>query len=153
MVREWPAYGDRLILWPRNSKTDDIATQRETFRRALRDVYRQGGWCVYLDEARYLTEFLGLSKLLELLWLQGRSLGVSVVSSTQRPRHLPLAAYSQASHLYVWHTRDEQDQKRLSQIAGGVPLRDIKAAMDSLPRHGVLYFNPDGEISTTKVDI
>jgi len=123
------------------------------FDRALRDVYSQGGWCVYLDEARYITEFLGLSKLVELLWLQGRSLGVSVVASTQRPRHLPLAAYSQASHIYIWRNRDAQDMKRLAEMAGGPPLSEIKAAVSALPQYGCVYLSATGEMSTTRVEL
>ena len=152
VVRSWAPHERKVILWPKMTEPEDVITQRDVFATALRDVYRQGGWSVYLDEARYVTDFLGLAKLVELLWLQGRSLGVSVVASTQRPRHLPLEAYSQASHVYMWRTRDLQDLKRLADMAGGPPVSEIRAAVSALPQYGVLYLSSTGEMRSTKVD-
>ena len=154
VIREWPppVWSNGFILWPRIERVEDVEAQRDTVRRCLEDVYRQGGWALYLDEARYVTGFLGLSKLVELLWIQGRSLGVSVVAAAQRPRHLPLAAYSQASHLFVWPTRDRQDLRRLQEMAGGPSLSEIEAAMSGLPEHACLYLGRGGKMMATLVE-
>jgi hypothetical protein len=111
------------------------------FGRALAEIYRAGGWCVVLDETRYITDFLKLARHVELLWLQGRSLNVSMVAAAQRPRHLPLAAYSQASHLYLWNVRDRADVKRLSEISGQADIRRIQAEVQGLSKHEALYVN------------
>lgn len=154
MVRTWPEPSgelERVILWPKVKETSDIPHQREVIRDCLQDIYRDGGWCVYLDEARYITDYLGLGRLVELLWLQGRSNNITVVASAQRPRHLPLAAYSQASHLYLWPTRDMQDLRRVQEMAGGPSLPEVKAAMAGLPEHACLYLGQDGTMVGTKV--
>lgn len=151
VTREWPVPNGRWILWPKNEAHEDLPRQRDVFARALQAVYRRGGWCVVADETRYITDFLKLSKHVELLWLQGRSLNVSVVSLAQRPRHLPLAAYSQATHLYLWNVRDRADMKRLSDIAGRVDMRRIMIALAKLDKHEHLYVNANtGETYRTQ---
>lgn len=152
LTRTWPAAGPRIILWPRIERTEDIDGQRAIIRQVLRDVYRAGGWTLYLDECRYITEYLGLGRTVELLWIQGRSMGVTVVASAQRPRHLPLAAYSQASHLYVWPTRDRADLRRLQEMGGGPSMAEIEGAMRSLDDHACLYLSNRGDMWATRVE-
>lgn len=151
--RAWPPPSYRSVLWPPIDKPEDVDRQRAVIDQALREVYRTGGWTLYLDEARYVTEYLGLGKAVELLWLQGRSLGVSVIASGQRPRHMPLAAYSQATHLYVWRTRDRSDAQRLGEMSGGPPVLEVMAALDGLEGHEVLYMSATGEMWVTEVEV
>jgi hypothetical protein len=119
----------------------DVTVQREGIRRMLENVYEEGGWCVYLDELRYISEQLKLRNHLELLWQQGRALGVSVVAGSQRPAHVPLVAYSQASHLFLWRTGDDRDLARVAEF-GLAPSATIRAEVPSLERHEVLYVDP-----------
>jgi hypothetical protein len=139
ITREWPVPNGRWILWPKNERHEDLPKQRDVFGRALASVYRAGGWCVVADETRYITDFLKLSRHVELLWLQGRALGVSTVALAQRPRHLPLAAYSQASHLYLWNVRDREDIRRLADISGPVDIRTLMAQVQRLGQHETIY--------------
>jgi hypothetical protein len=154
-IREWPPpqYTDRMLLWPVRGKDPDAdrAHSAEQIDKALRDVYRQGGWTVYLDEARYICDRLRLAPIVEDLWQQGRAMGVSIVASGQRPRHLPLYAYSQASHLYVWPTRDRADLKRLQEMAGGPPLGEIERTMEGLPEFACVYLSDRGTMVPTRV--
>lgn len=108
----------RRVLAPRSNGAHDLGGQRETFQRALSAAFRQGGWTVYLDETRYVTELLSLARDCEILWHQGRSEGTTVVACAQRPSHLPLVAYSQAMHLAFWKSRDTRDLKRMSELGG-----------------------------------
>lgn len=123
VFRDWkdvPAeVSPRRVIAPRTKGVHDLDHQRETFSTALSAAFRQGGWTVYLDEMRYVTDFLGLARDVELLWHQGRSEGTTVVACAQRPRHAPLLAYSQASHLAFWRTGDSQDLRRLGDFGGG----------------------------------
>ena len=73
------------------------AEQRLAIDEALKGIYLTGGWCVALDEVRYLTEQLKLTNILNLLWLQGRSLGVTLVAGTQRPVSVPLNMFEPGS--------------------------------------------------------
>lgn len=153
VTKDWPTYGERIVFWPNINKFADVANQRAEIRRVMSDVYEAGGWTLYLDEALYITQFLKMQKEMELLWYQGRSLGITIVAATQRPRHLPLAAYSQASHLYIWKTRDKTDLKRLSEISGNLDVREIERNLQALPKHCCLYVDGYGTIQATKAPI
>jgi hypothetical protein len=139
---------ERVILWPRAAGGAELrARQRVEFAGALEDVYRMGGWTVYVDELSYLVRKLKLSEPLETLWLQGRSLGISVVAGTQRPAWVPLEAYDQASHLYLWRDPDAGNRRRLSEIGGAVDSKALGAEMLALEGHEVLYV--DGRTGRT----
>lgn len=145
----------RVILAPRGGKNIEaqIERQRKVFREAISRIWRQGGWCLYLDELRYITEYLGLKREVEMLWQQGRSEGITVVGGIQRPRHVPLLAYDQATHLFLWYNGDLSTLDRLGEIGGGIDADRVKAAVGALGFHEVLYVNtvPPGRLIRTKV--
>lgn len=156
--RKWPPsfkHRDavKLVVWPKIDTYEDEARQRDTIQRMLRDVYREQGWCVYLDEAQYVTDYLKLTRDVVRLWRQGRSIGITVVAASQRPRHLPLEAYSQASHLFAWATRDRLDVQRLRDFAGAADPTRVQAALAGLTRgsqHRTLYMGPAGTLVETE---
>jgi hypothetical protein len=130
---EWPWSDlyEKVVLWPRIAEMSDMYSQSATFREALHGMYRRGSYCIYADELRYLTDDLGLAKEFSLLWQQGRSNKLSIVAAMQRPRHVPLLAYSQATHLFFWRVSDNYDVKRISDI-GGVDTRTIQRTVTRL---------------------
>jgi hypothetical protein len=153
--RDWPIpppeIAPRVILWPKVHRPDDILGQRETFYKALSGIYQSGGYAAYFDEVRYLTEYLRLAPLVDLLWQQGRSLGVSVVAGAQRPSRIPLSAYDQATHLFMWRDNDEYNLRRLGGL-GSVDTKRVRSIVANLPRHHVLHLDTrTGEMRKTKV--
>lgn len=152
--KEWPPppHVRRVVLWPDMSKPTYKVEQQRVFYEALSEIYKSGGWCVYLDELRYICDTLKLGELVEVLWQQGRSLGISVVGGNQRPRFVPLNAYDQATHLFVWNFNDKENAKRLSEIVG-VDEKEVTAVIRGLPKYDVLYINAnthDMVITNTK---
>lgn len=137
-----PPWAKRVILWPSTKGPAYRVEQQRVFHAALSDIYTAGGWCVYLDELRYICDTLKLAPYVENLWQQGRSLGISVVGGNQRPRFVPLNAYDQATHLFVWNFNDRENAKRLSEIVG-INEKEIAAVVRSLPKYDVLYINAD----------
>jgi len=133
--------------------SDSLIEQRRVVHEALLSVYRQGGWCVYLDELRYITDYLKLSRDVELLWLQGRSAGITVVGGTQRPAFIPLEAYDQATHVFFWRDNDKRNLERI----GGLGAHDsgaIRYEVSRLEKHQVLYVNTrTGEKYRTMVEV
>ncbi|HEX3561824.1 MAG TPA: hypothetical protein VHU24_03210 [Solirubrobacterales bacterium] len=129
---------------------DGKDAQREAFRGALIDIFDEGRWCVYCDEVRYLTEFLNLKTEMELLWLQGRSLGISVVAATQRPVSIPILAF-EAQHLFVWRFSHKPDVDTISHFTG--PLSPVvRQTVPRLPKHEVLHLQPEyGTAERTKL--
>lgn len=139
---EWPPppWADKVILWPSTKKIHYKIEQQQEFHKALSDIYTAGGWAVYLDELRYICDTLKLGNYVEVLWQQGRSLGISVIGGNQRPRFVPLNAYDQATHLFVWNFNDKENAKRLSEIVG-VDEKEVAAVVRGLPKYDCLYIN------------
>lgn len=133
----------KVVLWPPATSMRNRSTQAYTFYNAMEDIYRRGGWALYVDEIQYLTDStkqagLGLSGPVQMLLQQGRAMGVTLIGGSQRPRHIPLAFYSQATHLFLWKNADENDLKRLDEI-GGFPRGLVADIVRRLNPHEVLY--------------
>jgi hypothetical protein len=145
-----------VIFWPEIGRAAKLSQQKAEMRKLLMDVYETGGWTVYVDELDYLCNYLKLSPLVELLWRQGRSLGISVVGGTQRPAFIPLLAYDQATHLFVGRDNDDVNLRRYASIAGGGKdyQREVRSAVAALREHEFLYLSARKEgFVTTKVAV
>lgn len=156
-ITKWenrPRNASKLVLWPKESDINKVqAVHKEVFGKMLANIYRDGGWCVWTDELRYMTDMIGMRKAYQLMYVAGRSNNVSLVSAAQRPSHVPLEAYSQAQHLILFRTGDERDLVRLGGLNGN-NARQIASMVAALPHHHFLHVNlNDGShsISTLKV--
>jgi energy-coupling factor transporter ATP-binding protein EcfA2 len=154
MSRVWPVdprIKRNVLFWPKVERTTDIASQADAIAKCLQSVYRTGGWCLYFDEVRYITDTLGLQRPLEVIWLQGRALKLSILAGTQRPAWIPREAYSEASHLFLWRSTNRYDLKRLED-ASNVDTKEMSPILSNLPKHDVLYINTrDGSMVRTRV--
>lgn len=143
-IRAWPPPSDenrRVILWPRWITPADNARQRQAITTALASIWRQGRWCLFVDDVQYLDKTLGLGRELQALWVQARALDVSLVAGTQRPRHVPLEMWSQSTHFFIWKATDADDLRRIAGI-GGVDPDIIRGAVRSLEGvHDCVYVN------------
>ncbi len=130
------------MLWPRFVEAADQAKQRTVFRAAFEDAFIQGGWCLYIDEARYFLDTMKLGAYLKLFWGQGRSLGLTLVTGTQRPAYMPLEFYDQATHLFMFRDNDRINVARMAGLASSSEMGEaIKKEMASLGRHEFIYVN------------
>jgi hypothetical protein len=91
----------KVVLWPRVRSSDDISRLSPVFKDALDSVFASLAWCVYLDEARYLTDRLGLRQELIDMWILGRAGKLSIVACSQRPSWVPPEMYTQATHVFL----------------------------------------------------
>lgn len=143
----------KWILAPPFTGKESTQTQKAEFEGALAKAFKTGGWTIYLDEARYICDTLRLAPDCEILWQQGRTLGVTMVVGTQRPVRIPLAAYDQATHLFFFRENDDRNLKTLGGL-GGVDNRVIRDTVATLGFHDALYLNTaTGELAITKVEI
>lgn len=157
-LRRWvvsePEIMPRVLLAPKVRGFDSADHQREVFREALDAMMRQGGWTVDFNEARYLANHLGLHREFEHMLHAGRTEGVTVITEAQRPRHIPLLAYDQATHLFLFRNPDASSAKRLGEIGGAFDARTIQQEVSVLPFHTMLYVNTEtGELVRTKVEV
>lgn len=137
----------RVIFRPPLSEptTKGLERQREAFREALLGIFDTGGWCLYLDELRYLSETLKLQTELDLLWLQGRSLGVTIVASTQRPVSVPINMFEQSAHSFLFRITSRDDRGRAAEFTGPNAGR-VFETVGMLPPHESLYVDSTRDI-------
>ena len=155
IFRKWPipVTVERAILWPKFEGPADFKTQQQTFANAMLDIFRSGNWAVYVDETFYFSNILKLDSLLEMYWLQARSLGISFVAGTQRPSHVPLLMYDQATWLFFFRDNDERNLRRLGSM-GGLETKRIMEAVAMLDTHQFLAINTrTGEMYRSTVDL
>jgi hypothetical protein len=148
---EWgPRSYPRLLLWPPAGDFENLAQQRKVFRSALQGMWKRGKWTACLNELRYLTEHLRMKQELNTLYLQARSAKFSLTAETQRPRYVPLEAFSQASHCFFFGCRDDEDLKRISGIGNADP-KVIRAVVIDLKQYETCYVNAiTGDVCVTK---
>ena len=131
----------RVILWPKYRHPSDKIKQIAEFNAAFGQAFASGGWTINADEFHYLCALHpSLKEWLETIWTQGRSLGLSLIGGTQRPRFIPLYAYDQATHLFLYHDADRSNLDRLSGL-GGMNGDSIRAVVQRLRGRQVCYVN------------
>lgn len=142
----------RVLLWPKYNGIRDRPNQRVQIATALDEMFSAGSWGVWADELWYIENRLGLSDLTQEYWTQSRALDVSLVGATQRPRHVSLLAYDQATHLFFWRDNDEDNLRRIAGL-GGLNSKQIRATVAGLPRHDALYVNTrTGDMFVTRAE-
>lgn len=111
---------ERVIFRPplADPSPASIEKQREAFRVALMRVWQVGGWTLWFDEIRYLSETLKLSNELNLLWLQGGSAGTTILGLTQRPVSVPINMFEQSRFLTTFRITGRDDRKTMADYAG-----------------------------------
>jgi len=140
MPKPWLYSALRVVFWPKFTTPDDQPQQAYEIGQAMRGAFVQGGWCLFVDELWYMDHVLGLKRMIEALWTQGRSIDLSIVAGTQRPAHVSLLAYDQATHVFFWRDNDERNLTRISGM-NGLNARLIRSTVSTLAAHEVLYVN------------
>lgn len=140
----WPEVAAHLVprrlLWPDAKTMYSAIDQRREFRDALGKIYREGNWCVYVDELWYLIHHLKLEFEVRTYLQQARSNGISFIATTQRPAFVPLEIYDQSTHLFFWKDGDEVNLRRISGISWR-SAHHIRSLVSNLEDHQVLYIN------------
>lgn len=125
IVRRYPPeYGkhERFILWPETSRNEfeSKVLQHKTIRTALTDIWQpDSNTIVAFDEIAYVEQELKLKTLIERYWREGRSLGITVVATTQRPRNVSRYMWSEPTWLVAFRPDDEDEARRVAEIIGG----------------------------------
>jgi energy-coupling factor transporter ATP-binding protein EcfA2 len=135
-----PERAPKRVLWPNATTIDSEDHQRKVFKHAYGEIYREGGWCSVVDEGFYMSEILSLKKEMKVMWTQGRSLGISHVVATQRPRWVPLEMYDQSTHLFFWLNNDDESLRRMSGL-GVASSNVVRTLVQGLETFQCLYLN------------
>lgn len=73
---------------------------------------------VYFDEVAYVEKELKLRPQIERYFREARTLGITVLSTTQRPQGVTRYMHSEAAWSVFFAPKDEEDAERMAQVAG-----------------------------------
>jgi len=154
-IKEIRPWDTNVLLWPRyrGSIPELVLRQRQAFAEALDVIAAQGGWSLWVDEAKYLSEFLKLRNELTFCLEQLRSLKGTVISGAQRPVFLPGSVLSNSTHVFIAKTTNIDDAKRLADL-GGIDTKAVKDEALTLDEFEFLYIRTRGvnaQVIKTKV--
>lgn len=137
-LKEWPPpYGsEQVVMWPAYGDPETVASrQREIFGPVLREIFASGNQIVYIQEAQYFTDplpdGLGMRGLLNRIWGEARSSGLSLVADTQRPVAVPVKMWTEPYWYFLFRPEDEDDLKTIAARSG---FKDL--VLDVLPTLG-----------------
>jgi energy-coupling factor transporter ATP-binding protein EcfA2 len=154
---DWPHLdadlSPRRLIWPDATNLYSALNQRKHFQAALNQIYREGSWCVYIDELWFIIHHLKLELEVKTYLQQARSNDISLMVATQRPAFVPLEVYDQSQHLFFWRDNDERNLNRISGISW-LNANYVRALVANLDRHEVLYIHvPTGIMYRTTAPV
>lgn len=121
---------------------DDITNNDGALINAFfRWVYERQRCTLYVDELSSVSNGDTYPHHYGACLMQGRELGIEVVSGTQRPTNIPQIAMSEAEHVYCFKLRMFADRQRVERLTG---IASNKIA--ALFKREFLYAPQDGEI-------
>lgn len=132
----------QFILWPKGSKNaaHSLMEQRYQIGTCLTEIWQaDANTIVVFDEIAYVEEELRLKTLINRYWREGRSIGISVVATTQRPRNVSRYMWSEPSWIVAFAPPDEDEARRVAEIIGG--RRKFTAPLAELGRHEFIIIN------------
>jgi hypothetical protein len=138
-LEDWPPkYGDEhCIVWPPGGASPKaVENQAHVFGEVLSEAFDSGNQIVYIDEAAYFEaprpRGLGLGVLLDRIWREARSNGLSLFAGTQRPVRVSRSMWSEPYWLFIFRPEDEDDLKRVASLSGAKQLvLDVVPTLDT----------------------
>lgn len=147
-VNKWrPRAEDKhLILSAKNARTSEafLENQKKLFPPALDAMYHQGGWTIGFDETYYQSQYLKIPDKMSLMAYHGRSLGLTGVFLTQRPRWIPIIIPQSAEHAFIGTATNSDDFETLAELGFGKA--ELRTAMQSLGKHDFVYLDTLGHM-------
>lgn len=140
IIKKWPPrYGEEhSIVWVRG-KTLDMArrNQRAVFRPLIDAIYQEGSQTLYIPEAAHFErkwpDGLGMSGMMTELWSSARSLKLTVIADTQRPRWVTVSMWSEPSWLMIYRPEHQEDLLHVAKLSGQG--RAVLQAVSNLGEH------------------
>lgn len=120
--------------------------QRYEAYRLFEMAWKEGGWCIQVDELYYVCDVLKLESPVNRLLTQGRSLGISMVCGEQRPVRVTRFANTEAIHVFSFRV----EGRDVKEVRDATSPR-MESAIQGLRKYQFAYFNRlDGTVAVAK---
>jgi hypothetical protein len=150
VISKWPPsqWNDRnrqVIFHARSHGLGKGARQRQAdqVEQLLDGLWHEDANVVLaVDEIAYVEQELGLRTHMTTFFREGRTLGITIMASTQRPAGVSRAVHSETAWVVAFAPKDEDDAERMAQILGDKRhYRDVLMDLDREKREFVLVHN------------
>jgi energy-coupling factor transporter ATP-binding protein EcfA2 len=111
--------------------------QQYEITRAIENVWIEGGWTLYFDEAYYIQQALRLEDRMVQMLTQGRSLSITVMLGIQRPAWVTRFALSEPTHMFCARLGDARDISTIKSIVG----QEYADAVVKAPYHKFVHLD------------
>lgn len=125
----------KLIYQPPLGETLD----KDEVEKFLKWVYARGNTFLYIDEVASICFQGYLPYWLHGILSRGRQLGIGLLAGTQRPKHIPLALFSESERFYAFKLNLEEDADRIEKTVG-IDAEDVK----QLKKYHFYYADSEG---------
>jgi hypothetical protein len=142
IIRKWPPPYDKApkhVFWPLSGKPgDSLVEQQQEIRFFLDSIWEpEANRVVLFDEIAYIEDELRLKQVIARYWREARSLGITIIAGTQRPRFVSRYMFTEPTWVFAFSPTDEEEAKRVAQICGSQK-RFIDELMNLGPHEFVL---------------
>lgn len=123
ILTTWPpGYGQHQVIFWAKASGISAATrlaQRAKVRALLDALWRpKANIIVYFDELPYIEGMLRLKPEVETFYREGRSHGITLVASMQRPTAVSRLAHSETGWTVAFKPKDADDRRRVAEVFG-----------------------------------
>jgi hypothetical protein len=118
---EWNSKNRQVIFHAKSNGLSRAARERqaEQVEQLLDGLWHPDANVVLaVDEIAYVEQELGLRTHMTTFFREGRTLGITVVASTQRPAGVSRAVHSETAWVVCFAPKDQDDAERMAQILG-----------------------------------
>jgi hypothetical protein len=142
---EWNDKNRQVIFHAKSHGLGKAARQRqaEQVEQLLDGLWHpEANVVLAVDEIAYVEQELGLRTHMTTFFREGRTLGITVMASTQRPAGVSRAVHSETAWVVAFAPKDEDDAERMAQILGEKKhYRDVLLDLDREKREFVIVHN------------
>jgi hypothetical protein len=136
-----------FVFWPKHLKDVPVEQNRAhlavQFRKMLADQYQSGDSLTLADDVYVIACILGLNMECEEFWTAGAEGGAGLWAPNQKPSgtigggSVSSFSYNSPTHLAFGKDTDERNQKRFSEIGGGVDPKLIASIVPHLRTYAI----------------
>lgn len=122
IINKWPPKYDQsqVIYWPKAGKLNaSLDGQKESVLDMMDELWHENSnIIVAFDEIAYVEDELKLKTQITRYWREARSLGITIVATTQRPRYVSRYMWSESSWTVAFKPKDEEDAEQVATVLG-----------------------------------
>ena len=149
---------NKILFWPAvegKTATEAKAILKAEYAYALDEISRVGKWTVIIDEGLFTTspDGLGMASTISALFQLIRSARGTMIILAQRPAHLPLSVYANATDAYIGQAREQVDLKRLANLDVSISSRDMQKMIAHNGRHDFIAVSTKSDAPPVRLNL